>query len=90
MALQFVDFYPRYSEQINCLLRGKSEMWSIGFRNGLLSNRGLEEGDPFLTHLAPDYDVGFREGVSYAIYKLALHVPPTPPKCTAMVLRSDL
>lgn len=74
MSSRFSEIYPLYSEQITYLMRGKSEMWSIGFRNGLLSNKGLVDRDPFLIHLAPDYDVGYREGYSYAIYKLALHV----------------
>ena len=74
MTLKATELYALYSDQINCLLRGKSEMWSIGFRNGLLSNRGVAAKDPFMAHLAPDYDIGFSEGVSYAIYKTATHI----------------
>lgn len=87
--MKFEDFYPLYSEQINRLLRDKSEMWCVGFRNGLRSNKGLESRDPFFANFATDYDVGFREGSSYAIYKLALHVKPVQTN-TAMVLYSDV
>ncbi len=68
------ELYSRYADQINCLLRDKSQMWCVGFKNGVLSNKGLPAMDPFLALHASDYDLGFREGVSYAIYKLAQHV----------------
>jgi len=72
-TLKAAELYAYYSSQINCLLRGKSALWSIGFRNGLLSSRGVESKDQFMANLAPDYDVGFSEGVNYAIYKTVTH-----------------
>jgi hypothetical protein len=73
MTLKATELYVLYADQINCLLRNKSTMWSIGFKNGLLSSRGLECKDPFLANFAADYDIGFNEGVSYAIYKSSTH-----------------
>lgn len=55
-------------------------MWSIGFRNGVISStKDSSKKEAFLSHMAPDYDVGFREGYCYALYKMS-SLPKEEPK----------
>jgi hypothetical protein len=73
MTVRFTDLYHLYAEQITRLLKDKSEMFSIGFRNGVISTKGPSESEAFKAAFAPQYDLGYREGFNYAIYKMALH-----------------
>lgn len=70
MVADFVKIYSLYADQISRILRNKNEMWGIGFRNGLLSPCTKDVYTS--NHLAMDYDIGFKEGRSYALYKLAM------------------
>lgn len=72
MKASIIKLYSSYAKQINRLLANKSEMWGIGFRNGLLSAERKEPRKP-QNHLAMDYDIGYMEGYSYALYKSSFH-----------------
>lgn len=62
------QIYIENRGQIDYLLRGRSEMFRMGFRNGVIS----KIPECTITSIMSDYGAGYMEGWSYARYKLTL------------------